>query len=98
MGFNVPYMKAALDFSGPAEFVLVNLIFVNALAYLLWFFALEHLKASSVSMLSLLTPIAGGVSALLLLDEVHNNLEKICYFLILLGIFLLLFYKKQELN
>ena len=91
-------MKAALDFSGPAEFVLVNLIFVNALAYLLWFFALEHLKASSVSMLSLLTPIAGRVSALLLLDEVHNNVEKICSFLILLGIFSLLFYRNTKNN
>ena len=76
--------------------VLFNIIFVNAIAYLLWFFALKHLKASSVSMLSLLTPIAGGVSAWLLLDEVPNDSEKLGYSLILLGIFSLLFYKKKN--
>tara|TARA_B100000768_G_C11021628_1_gene266332 strand:+ start:407 stop:550 length:144 start_codon:yes stop_codon:yes gene_type:complete len=47
-------------------------------------------------MLSLLTPIAEGVSAWLLLDEVANSLKKIGYFLILLGIFSLLFYKKKN--
>ena len=57
--------------------VLFNIIFVNAIAYLLWFFSLKHLEASSVSMLSLLTPIAGGLSAWLLLGEVPNNSEKI---------------------
>ena len=78
--------------------VLFNIIFVNAIAYLLWFFALKHLEASSVSMLSLLTPIAGGVSAWLLLNEVPNDSEKIGYFLILLGIFSLLFYKNNNKN
>jgi drug/metabolite transporter (DMT)-like permease len=75
--------------------VLFNIIFVNAIAYLLWFFALKHLKASSVSMLSLLTPIAGGVSAWFLLDEVPNDSEKIGYFLILLGLFVLLFFQNK---
>ena len=78
--------------------VLFNIIFVNAIAYLLWFFSLKHLEASSVSMLSLLTPIAGGLSAWLLLGEVPNNSEKIGYFLILLGIFSLLFYKNNKKN
>jgi drug/metabolite transporter (DMT)-like permease len=78
--------------------VLFNIIFVNALAYLLWFFSLKHLEASSVSMLSLLTPIAGGVSAWILLGEVPNNSEKIGYFCILLGIFSLLFYKHNKKN
>jgi drug/metabolite transporter (DMT)-like permease len=75
--------------------VLFNIIFVNAIAYLLWFFALKHLKASSVSMLSLLTPIAGGISAWFLLDEVPNDYEKIGYFLILLGLFVLLFFQNK---
>jgi drug/metabolite transporter (DMT)-like permease len=75
--------------------VLFNIIFVNAIAYLLWFFALKHLKASSVSMLSLLTPIAGGISAWFLLDEVPNDSEKIGYFLILLGLFVLLFFQNK---
>jgi len=78
--------------------VLFNVIFVNAVAYLLWFFALKHLEASLVSMLSLVTPIAGGVSAWILLNEVPNNLEKIGYSLILLGLFSLLFYKNQKKN
>ena len=78
--------------------VLFNIIFVNAIAYLLWFFALKHLKASSVSMLSLLTPIAGGISAWFLLDEVPNDSEKIGYFLMLLGIFSLLFYRNNKKN
>jgi len=78
--------------------VLLNIIFVNAIAYLLWFYSLKHLEASSVSMLALLTPIAGAVSAWLLLGEVPNNSEKIGYFLILLGIFSLLFYKHNKKN
>jgi len=78
--------------------VLFNVIFVNAIAYLLWFFALKHLEASLVSMLSLVTPIAGGVSAWILLNKVPNNLEKIGYSLILLGLFSLLFYKNQKKN
>ncbi|MDC0126981.1 EamA family transporter [Methylophilaceae bacterium] len=78
--------------------VLFNIIFVNAIAYLLWFFSLKHLEASSVSILSLMTPIAGGVSAWLLLNEIPNNSEKIGYFLILLGIFSLLFYKNNKKN
>ena len=75
--------------------VLFNIIFVNAIAYLLWFYSLKHLEASSVSMISLLTPIAGGVSAWLLLGEVPNSSEKIGYFLILLGLFTLLFFQKK---
>jgi drug/metabolite transporter (DMT)-like permease len=78
--------------------VLLNIIFVNAIAYLLWFYSLKHLEASSVSMLALLTPIAGAVSAWLLLGEVPNNSEKIGYFLVLLGIFSLLFYKNNKKN
>ena len=78
--------------------VLFNIIFVNAIAYLLWFFALKHLKASLVSMLSLVTPIGGGVSAWLLLDEIPNSTEKIGYFLILLGLFSLLYFKNNKKN
>ena len=74
---------------------LFNIIFVNAVAYVLWFFALKHLKASSVSILSLITPIAGAISAWFLLDEFPNNPEKIGYIFLLLGIFTLLIYKKK---
>jgi len=75
--------------------ILFNIIFVNAIAYLLWFFALKHLKASLVSMLSLLTPIVGCISAWLLLNEIPNRIEILGYVTILLGLFTLLFYKKR---
>ncbi len=78
--------------------ILFNIIFVNAIAYLLWFFALKHLDASLISMLSLLTPIAGGLSAWLLLEEIPNHLELIGYILILLGLFSLPFYKNKKKN
>jgi drug/metabolite transporter (DMT)-like permease len=71
-------------------------VFVNAIAYLLWFYALKHLEASLVSMLALFTPISSAISASLLLDEAPNSLEKIGFSLILSGIFLLLFYKTKE--
>ena len=76
--------------------VLFNVVFVNAIAYLLWFYALKHLEASLVSMLALFTPISGAISAWFLLDEVPNFLEQIGFSLILIGIFLLLFYKSKE--
>ena len=76
--------------------VLFNVVFVNAIAYLLWFYALKHLEASLVSMLALFTPISSAISASLLLDEAPNSLEKIGFSLILSGIFLLLFYKTKE--
>ena len=73
-----------------------NAIFVNAIAYLLWFYALRHLQASTVSMLALLTPISGAISAYFLLDEVPNFAESIGFSLILSGLFLLLFYKSKQ--
>jgi drug/metabolite transporter (DMT)-like permease len=73
-----------------------NAIFVNAIAYLLWFYALRQLQASTVSMLALLTPIAGAISAYFLLDEVPNFAESIGFSLILSGLFLLLFYKSKQ--
>jgi drug/metabolite transporter (DMT)-like permease len=76
--------------------VLFNVVFVNAIAYLLWFYALKHLEASIVSMLTLFTPISGAISAWFLLGEVPNSFEKIGFGLILSGIFLLLLYKSKE--
>ena len=73
-----------------------NAIFVNAIAYLLWFYALRQLQASTVSMLALLTPISGAISAYFLLDEVPNFSESIGFSLILSGLFLLLFYKSKQ--
>ena len=73
-----------------------NAIFVNAIAYLLWFYALRHLLASTVSMLALLTPISGAISAWFLLVEVPNFFESIGFSLILGGLFLLLYLKSRE--
>ena len=73
-----------------------NAIFVNAIAYLLWFYALRQLQASTVSMMALLTPLAGAISAYFLLDEVPNFVESIGFSLILSGLFLLLFYKRKQ--
>lgn len=73
-----------------------NAIFVNAIAYLLWFYALRHLLASTVSMLALLTPISGAISAWFLLAEVPNFFESIGFSLILGGLFLLLYLKSRE--
>ncbi len=73
-----------------------NIFFVNALAYILWFFALKHLEASLVSMLTLLTPIAGVISAWLLFNEVPNGTETIGYALILIGLFTLPFIKSRK--
>jgi len=75
--------------------LLFNIIFVNAIAYLLWFFALKHLAASLVSILSLLTPIAGAISAWLFLDEIATKHELFGYILIILGLFALPFFTKK---
>ena len=74
---------------------LFNIIFVNAIAYLLWFFALKHLEATLVSMLSLLTPITGAISAWIVLSEVPNEFERVGYILILLSIFSLIYFRKK---
>ena len=75
--------------------VLFNIFFVNAIAYLLWFFALKHLTASLVSILSLLTPITGALTAWLLLNETSSYTEMLGYILILLSLFALLFFQKK---
>ena len=76
--------------------VLFNVIFVNAIAYLLWFYALKHLEATLVSMLALLTTISAAISAWFLLNEIPNTFETIGFSLILFGLFLLLLYKGRE--
>tara|TARA_B100000768_G_C11258417_1_gene367561 strand:+ start:121 stop:1020 length:900 start_codon:yes stop_codon:yes gene_type:complete len=75
--------------------LLFNIFFVNAIAYLLWFFALKHLAASLVSIISLLTPIAAAISAWLLLGETAKSYELLGYMLIIVGLFALLFFQKK---
>jgi drug/metabolite transporter (DMT)-like permease len=75
----------ALAFYVPAEPIqwtgyllgatLYNVIACNALAWLLWLYALQHLRAGVASMISLLTPVVGVLAAWLQLHEQPTALE-----------------------
>lgn len=52
-----------------------NVIVCNALAWLLWLYALQHLPAGIASMVSLLTPVVGVLAAWLQLGEAPTALE-----------------------
>ncbi len=54
---------------------LYNVIACNALAWLLWLYALQHLPAGVASMVSLLTPVVGVLAAWLQLHEIPTALE-----------------------
>jgi len=55
--------------------VIYNAIFCNALAWLLWLYALQRLQAGVASMTSMLAPIVGVMAAWIQLNEVPNNME-----------------------
>lgn len=55
--------------------VIYNVIACNALAWLLWLFALRHLPAGMASMISLLAPVIGVLAAWLQLNEIPSSLE-----------------------
>lgn len=55
--------------------VLYNVVAGNALAWLLWLYALKNLKAGTASMVSLLAPVIGVLSAWLQLGEVPSVSE-----------------------
>ena len=61
-----PYLVGAM---------LYNVVACNALAWLLWLFALQRLPAGTASMISLLTPVVAVITAWLELDEVPNPTE-----------------------
>lgn len=54
---------------------LYNVIACNALAWLLWLYALQNLQVGVASMISLLTPVVGVLAAWLQLSEVPTPLE-----------------------
>lgn len=54
--------------------VFYNVIACNALAWLLWLYALRRLPAGVASMITLLTPVIGVVAAWLQLNEVPSQL------------------------
>lgn len=55
--------------------VVYNVIACNALAWLLWLYALKHMQAGVASMISLLAPVIGVLAAWLQLHEVPSTLE-----------------------
>lgn len=59
-----------------------NVIACNALAWLLWLYALKHMQAGVASMISLLAPVIGVLAAWLQLNEVPPQLETVGMLLI----------------
>jgi len=57
--------------------VIFNSVFCNALAWLLWLYALQRLSAGVASMSSMLAPVIGVVAAWIQLNEVPSNTELI---------------------
>lgn len=62
--------------------VIYNVLACNALAWLLWLFALQRLPAGVASMISLLAPVIGVIAAWLELDEIPSKLEMVGMILI----------------
>ncbi len=57
--------------------VIYNSVFCNALAWLLWLYALQRLSAGIASMSSMLAPVIGVLAAWLQLHEMPGNTELI---------------------
>lgn len=82
---SIPIVIAALLIPAPAiqwtpyfiGAVIFNSVFCNALAWLLWLYALQRLAAGIASMASMLAPIIGVLAAWLQLHEVPNLRELI---------------------
>ena len=55
--------------------VIFNAVFCNALAWLLWLYALQRLSAGVASMSSMLAPVIGVLAAWVQLNEVPNTTE-----------------------
>ncbi len=76
--------------------IIFNVIFANALAWVLWLFALKYLQAGLVSMLALLTPIIAAMSAWIELNEIPNFTEKIGISLIIIGLITLIIFQSKR--
>jgi drug/metabolite transporter (DMT)-like permease len=66
--------------------VIFNAVFCNAIAWLLWLYALQRLSAGIASMATLLAPVIAVVAAWLQLNEVPNNTELIGMLFILISL------------
>lgn len=69
---------------------LYNIIFCNALAWLLWIYGVKHLKTSEVSTISLLAPVIGSLAAFVELHEAPKINEGIGLAMILCGILMMI--------
>jgi drug/metabolite transporter (DMT)-like permease len=66
--------------------VVFNSVFCNALAWMLWLYALQRLSAGIASMATLLAPVIAVVAAWLQLNEVPNTTELIGMVFILMSL------------
>ena len=66
--------------------VIFNSVFCNALAWILWLYALQRLSAGIASMATLLAPVIAVVAAWLQLNEVPSTTESIGMVLILMSL------------
>jgi len=75
---------------------LYNIIFCNALAWLLWNYGVKHLKTSEVSTISLLAPVIGSLAAFLELHEALKINESIGLIMILCGVLFTILLASRE--
>jgi len=73
-----------------------NIIFCNALAWLLWNYGVKHLKTSEVSTISLLAPVIGSLAAFLELHEALKINEGIGLIMILCGVLFTILLASRE--
>lgn len=75
---------------------LYNIIFCNALAWLLWNYGVKHLKTSEVSTISLLAPVIGSLAAFLELHEALKINEGIGLIMIFCGVLFTILLASRE--
>ena len=73
-----------------------NIIFCNALAWLLWNYGVKYLKTSEVSTISLLAPVIGSLAAFLELHEAPKINEGIGLIMILCGVLFTILLASRE--
>lgn len=75
---------------------LYNIIFCNALAWLLWNFGVKYLKTSEVSTISLLAPVIGTLAAFFELHEAPKINEGIGLIMVLCGVLFMILLASRE--
>lgn len=101
---SVPIALAALLVPAPAiqwtpyfiGAVIFNSVFCNALAWLLWLYALQKLNAGVASMSSMLGPVIGVLAAWIQLNEIPNQMEMIGMLLVGLSLVIISYISMQK--